>query len=248
MRVAVVVVGVAACGRIGFETGTGELTTYPEAVIADGAIAYWRFGDSGDQLIDELGGAPGSYAAACERGEPGALRDDADPAVRFVDGCSATLDDRFGFEGTAAFSIEVWVAADDQEFGHVFTKQTRGGGNQPDDGYAFLVTPDGAKAERAVGGSIVETDEMPMSPAGFTYLVGVYDGSALRLYADAVQIGVAAADARLLPDTPVAAIIGRTTGGNQFVGVLDELALYARVLDATQIQRHHALGRDGPMP
>lgn len=77
------------------------------------------------------------------------------------------------------------------------------------------------------------------------HLVATWDGTTKRIYLDGVEIGAGKAWAGTLATTTQTTRLSvpETTGTNQgFVGTLDDTALYATALSATQIAKHHQLG------
>jgi len=219
-------------------------TSYHAAVLADSPAAYYRLGENGGTTAhDEIAGMDGTIAGACTFNVPGALAGDADGALQF-DGstCKITLANAaFGFPGTAAFTIESWVSTSmDASFHQVFSKETRDAQN-PIDGYGVLVSPTGFTFERVVGtASNFKTPPYLVSP-GFHHFVAVYTGSEIRIYIDGSLAG-STPDTRPLNAVAAPPIIGGSTVGNFYTGVIDELAVYPVALSAARIAIHHRLG------
>jgi hypothetical protein len=87
---------------------------------------------------------------------------------------------------------------------------------------------------RAAAGAIV---------VGSTYhLVGVYDGSALRLYINGVQVASSSVSGSIRTNSN-ALFIGSSNGSSQFFrGTIDEVAVYSTALTATQVANHRTAG------
>jgi hypothetical protein len=227
--------------------GTGPVV-YRAAVLADGASAYWRLGErSGTQAGDEGSRhLVGTYQAGCVLGAPGALAGDPDTAVTFdggscwVDlGSIATVD----FPGVATFSVEAWIkpSVHDALYHHVFSAESFSTSRQ---GYALLLEePNGLSFERFVSGSNAKAWVATNPSSGvFTYVVGTFDGSALKLYVDGKEVA-SAPDARSAPPQAGTAFIGVSGAGTyQFAGDLDEVAVYPKALAADRISAHYAIG------
>jgi hypothetical protein len=226
-------------------------------VIDDAPLGYWRLGESaGPTAADEMDTYPGTYGGACTFGGPGALAGDANPAVRFdgVDrtSCNVDLGDHFAFGGTAAFSIEAWVAyeAGGYQYQHVFTREMRNSG--PVDGYAFAAYTTGGDAvyiERVVGGADNVTAMVPITTA-YHHTVATYDGAMLLVYVDGQQ-AAGLPDATVIGNFAMSAFIGAGPDPgnldiNYFRGRIDEVAVYDHVLAPARIQVHYTIGTNGP--
>ncbi len=223
-------------------------TNYGQAVIGDGPLAYWRLDEtSGTDVADSAGHSSGPFNATYENSPPldqtGVMKDGSgSPSVDF-DGTNhmvlgadwAALD----FAGTAAFSLESWLNTDNVNgVVIIIQKQTGGAGDGWElirNGSAVNVARVGATSHGVTAGTIVAgTDH---------HVVGTYDGTTLRLYLDAVEVG---ADATVVSmnANAVALSIGRDSvlGTNRFNGRLDEVAVYGRALTGTEIAEHYAIG------
>jgi hypothetical protein len=251
VRATVLVLGLLGCGRIGFaplaEDDPAEPTRYRDVVLEDAPVAYWRLADTDGVARDELGHADGTYSGACRPAVAGALTADADRAAGF-DGatCQIVVPDRFGFPGTAAFSIEVWTSlAATTGWQHFFMSERRDADN-PIDGYSLLSSPGGVYFERVANRNNRSAGSYAMPGGVFVHLVGVYDGAQVSLYADGALIDSTAATASIAAFSG-APVIGASSAGIGFVGgVLDELAIYDHALAPERIQLHHEIGQFGP--
>ena len=112
----VVLVGCGACGRLGFDR-----TDAPDAAVGycptvDSPVGYWRLDEPTGPLAKDASGNgnDGSYLGALTFGVPGVLPASADTAVQFSETAPGfvELGDKFGFFGTAAFSVEAWIRAE----------------------------------------------------------------------------------------------------------------------------------------
>jgi hypothetical protein len=220
--------------------------SYRDAVLADGPVGYWRMGDAGSAVRDETGNHDGATTGSCTRGAPGALTGDSDHALEF-DGinCQVTIGNFFAFPANAPYTVEAWASP--HAIGntmHIFTKQTRSGGG-PVDGYALLVTASGSRWERTVATDNVTPLDIPIAAAMYSHLVGVYDGSALVMYVDGIA-GTPKPNPVPMTSFSAAVFIGATSEGKFFDGLIDEVAVYDKVLAADRIQLHHRIGMAGP--
>ncbi|MDF2691899.1 MAG: Autotransporter adhesin [Labilithrix sp.] len=224
------------------ESGSSVITTaYRDAVIADGPIAYWRFGESsGTVAVDASGrGNHARYSGSCAFGTEGALASDPDTAVGF-DGATtgvSGLGSAFDPSGTKAFSIEGWVKPLLIEGGsrRFFSREWSTPSGRQNIGMALSPTA-GLIFERWVDGAVLEV-AIATATGSFVHVVGTYDGRALALYKDGVLAGTVA-DVR--PATVADALF--FMGGSDFRGVLDEVAVYDQALSAERVKVHHDLG------
>ncbi|TMQ10545.1 MAG: LamG domain-containing protein [Deltaproteobacteria bacterium] len=243
----------AGCGRLGFQSqlppgdgsaldGPGDgRASYRDAVLADAPLGYWRLGDTGSTLHDEIGRHDGNSTGACATGTTGALAGDGDAALGF-DGasCAVTLGSAFGFPDNTPFSVEAWVSPRTfMATQHIFTKQHRLGG--PVDGYALLLYGGAARWERVVNQVNTRPGDVSVAISTYTHLVGVYDGAAMVLHVDGIA-GTPAADTDPMNAIADTAYIGASPEGNFFDGAIDEVAVYDHALPADRIRVHHNLG------
>jgi hypothetical protein len=225
---------------------------YAAAVLADQPIAYLRLGDSpppdgGTPTLTDLV-APGRLTIV--RGSPrfgdvGALAGDPDHALGFSGSDFVQFGQAFGFPGTAPFTLEFWAKpANSTGFEHLFTKQDRGP-TPVKEGYAVWWTNGSFGFERFEDGGIRATSGPASAPSGYTYIVATYDGATMRLYLDGQLTSPGTNDPRSLSD-PIAPPIlaaASTVGEAAFVGSIDELAIYDKVLLDTRIVAHFEAAR-----
>jgi hypothetical protein len=244
----VLVAAVAACGRSGFEqhplieaSVVDAPRTYRDAVIAAQPVAYWRFGDSDTMVRDEIGGAPGSFTGGCTTGVVGAIGGDADTAMALDGTCRILLGSGFEFDGNAPYAIEVWIHTSlNTIYQQVFGRETRDT-QDPIDGYELVVAPVGLQIERVIATANNKTPVVTFATDRYIYVVAQYTGTTQQVWVDGVQVAQSI-DARMTLANGAPALAGASTMGNYLTGAMDELAVYGRALDASEIQLHHALG------
>ena len=78
-------------------------------------------------------------------------------------------------------------------------------------------------------------DDLPLGK--WTHVALTYDGSRLRLYRNAEEVGSAAVAGSIRDASGPLRIGGRVPGGGWFKGVLDEVRVYNRALSAAEIRR-----------
>ena len=243
---------------------------YPAAVQADQPIAWWRLDDGagspnratqGLTAIDIIGERNGLYTTNVQVGVPGYSAADLDTAAAFGTLASKSyvgpisgID--FSTQGpNAEFSVEAWVRASPQTTDNgIVTVGYGSGGEQFDldanNGWRFLV--------RQPSGTVSFIAASAKPDGRWHHLAGVCDQAKgfVGLYIDSVLSGKASITpgaGLLAPTTPL--FIGARYGFStstfpdlQFVGSIDEVALYDYPLSAAQVRNHFdpALSSDLP--
>jgi hypothetical protein len=242
---------------VGSFSGTALGAAYPDAVLADSPIAYWRLNETNERPPDvatnsgSLGPAGhGLYYGAPLHQQPGALAGDADPAVTF-DGILQKLDvpHHDALNPSGALTVELCVKATGgqgtlrsplssrhiptaQGFGCLFSATL---GNQ----WEFR-THNGVTANKVVGGAV--------QLGTWTHLAGLYYGTATRLYVNGVPVGFPVTNSYAPnPATPLRIGGGANEGSGAFFwpGSIDEVAIYHTALSAARIAAHYTTGTNG---
>ncbi|MEO6418889.1 MAG: LamG domain-containing protein [Polyangiaceae bacterium] len=241
----------------GTDTGIDAGTTYAAAVLASSPIAYYRLDETSGSIISSaVFGAPhGTFTRGVTLGTLSPITSSpsnraATFALKDANDSDLSFGNNFAFEGTASFTIEVWVKPGLALSGgqmHVFSKADRIAGG-PLTGWSVCI--DSASVlgtnvwvERVVGATSILSPKTSIVPGKFTHVVAVYDGS-LTIYTNGSAF-VGPADARAITATTTSAFAGSADGlsGYGFVGELDELAIYDKALTHAQILAHYMIGK-----
>lgn len=228
---------------------------YPfgQAVLADRALGYWRLDEAGGTIAhDYLAGNNGTYTTKVLLGQPGDKLLDTHAAARFgslatSNSCVTNIAVDFATSGNAAFSVEAWVNGGAQTSdaglvtkgygsgGEQFNLDCGGGGHA----FRFFVRDAGGSAHLAT--STIVPDNR------WHHLVGVCDetNGFVYLYVDgtnAAQTSIAA-NVGILSSALPASIGSRQSGAgtafdSQFVGYMEEVAIYGRALSSNQVWTH----------
>jgi len=220
---------------------------YVNAVLADGPALYLRFGETSGTTAKAVVGGNGTYSAAgITLGAPGAIAGDTDRAATLTDGFGRiTVASGFAFEGTSAFSIEIWANPSAMNTGYGFiadhtdwTADRRG--------WSFLVGTEGIRLERwanniergGVGAAAI-------SAGTWHHVVASFDGGVLRIYVDGVRAAATPNTVALTARTSTLTIGGDSCCGAEdaFIGSIDELAIYDKALNDTQVAAHYAAAK-----
>jgi concanavalin A-like lectin/glucanase superfamily protein len=229
--------------------------TYRDTILADGPLAYWRFGDAqGPVISDEMVQHPGTASSkGLTYGVPGLLA--GNTAMSF-DGSSGTVDVAGGWDflNKSPYSFEVWVklGKPTNDYPRILSKEEN---NSPRQGYLILagVAPDGGSpffgSERWFNDDniLAAFYHGPVSGTDWTHVVARYDGVTGSMFVNGALTDTAgnAADPGIVA-VANAFTIGATSGhGSHFSGSLDELAVYGKSLSDAEILAHYNAGLAG---
>jgi hypothetical protein len=231
-----------ACGRIGYEVPDGDTgggDPYAETVLAANPVAYFRFDEAGGSTARSLvGGLSATYEGTFSFGKPGI----AGNACAEFDNATTrvVLGDVFPFAGNAAHTLEAWVRP-----AEAFTDTRFIFNRGPSEGYTVYTGATYTLYARTTGGTefcYSAGDGLPAN--AWTHVVATYDGSASRFYLDGVQTGANIGSPGPIGQIATPLVIGDSSGGQfyKFHGCIDEVAIYGRALDASEVAMHHTLG------
>lgn len=234
----------------GADGGTTSPSAYASAVLADKPTIYWRLGDfssSAGTVKDSSGnGRNGSASANGIFSEPSLVSGDPDGALRFTAGTSLErpAEADLGFLNQAPFTLECWVkiGAATVNGAPLVARSENGGGQSY--GYALYIDQSRAFIGRYEGDGNGAAFASPsaLSPDTPHHIVGVYDGKAIRLSVDGVELGFSNTAVALQAHS-LAFTVGKLAGNTgAFVGTIDEVALYSYALPAARIAEHHRVG------
>lgn len=222
---------------------------YPDEVLADNPVAYWRLGEaSGEIASDVTGQHPGTYVNGVVLGAPGALAGDTNSAATF----SAAAQTKIEVPYTAAlnppaFTIECWarVTGNAGVYRSPLTSRHIAPGNATS-GYIFYAgnnnrwqfwTGPGSGWQNMQGPTIVEGE--------WAHLVGTYDGTTKRFYVNGAEVGSVLTTVQLNQNSLLR--IGGGASENEvgdlfFEGDIDDVAVYNSALSAERVAAHYQAG------
>jgi hypothetical protein len=217
-------------------------------VLEDSPLGYWRLDESESRIAkDEMGCNHGIYAGGVQTMRTGAV---GTGTAVFLDGDGAriVLGDVLDFEGSAQFSLEAWIrpqlSTTDDKYRRIIDKGTV----EPHLGYFLEIHELELILERWSSGSsdIAKFTNLPrLSDGEYLHVVGTHDGNELLLYLDGIEVDAGVADG-IMPDLDVALVFGSNEADtNNFIGELDEVAIYGHALSAARIAEHRSAGLAG---
>lgn len=218
---------------------------YFGTALADGPLAYWRFGSGG---TDETSPPSDATVYGGSLGQPGALAGDPDGSMS-CNGAAmcAYVSEENETNPYWSLSIEAWVktssTAEQTIFGHNnhgVRLWAQGGG------FHFKWTTDINGNGWTVG-----------TPGGYAdgswhHVVAVFENwtGTIRIYVDGIEKGSFSQGGAgsVYYSTSAASIGGDWGNQSNFTGSLDELAFYGSALTATQVATHYAARVHQPLP
>jgi hypothetical protein len=236
--------GDGAAGTDATSTTDGAASSaYAREVLADSPLFYLRFGETGGTTAhDEKHAFDGTYPSFGARfAVPGALAGDPNGAIHLDGQAPITMPATADFTGTASFSVEVWLQRDAAQSGLAFVVDhedwtgVRAGWN-------LLGGSDGLGFERYAN----DTDHASVSAAAppadtWHHVLATWDGTILRVFVDGALGSSSGVNAVSIPALGKPFSIGGqncSCTGNAFVGAIDELAVYDKVLTGDRALAH----------
>jgi hypothetical protein len=224
---------------LGSFTTAGAVADYSSEVLADSPLGYWRLGESvGSVASDSSGnGRNGTYVGS-GLGAAGAIDGDSDTAAAFDGNDYVNLPTYAGLE-PALVSAEAWVQTSSNSVGVILRSRSYGYGVQVDGsgipGFFAFPSPDAI---------LVALGTTPVNDGAWHHLVGTFDGSVARIYADGALAGSSGSTPGDVFYITSGNAIGRDGSCDCFYvnGSLDEVALYGTALSASRVLAHYQAG------
>ena len=227
-------------GRVRERTA-GE--SYRSIILADTPQHYYRLDETSGTTLNDSSSTPtnGSYnTTGVSYGTSGATGDDKNTAASF-DG-STGYASASGFATNSTFTIEAWVKASAAQNDRGIAGKWRSAGEASPGGAMLWLDSSGHYTlvlTNAPSNYLTTTSSPTLG--GWDYLVGTFDGTALRLYLNGVLIGKKSYTGSFgAPTNPFE--IGRYAGVNTtaFNGAIDDVALYNYPLSQQQVAIHYS--------
>src|SRR6266540_3052421 len=240
-------------------SATPTSSPYGATVLADGPVAYWRLGEtSGTAYKDSTGhtsDATLNSQANATQGLLGAIVNDGDKALRWN---SASPYLRVPHNAVLnlgnVLSVEAWVKPSDLNARRTIYSNrlaNAAGGFSLDVGPADGTQP-GSVTVATPGWYNVITANNVVGTDRWYHVVYVRSGVAVgqqKVYVNGVEVGLAVDSPIAFADNTDDKLIGAGTNiGLQFVGDMDEVAVYNRALTPSQVQAHYTAGTSAGSP
>ncbi|UZN04315.1 PKD domain-containing protein [Cellulomonas sp. S1-8] len=239
-------------------TGAGApvLGDYASRVLADNPAGYWRLSEGSGTFRDWTSWADASSGSGVGRGAPGALTGDTDGAATFTGmGASRAYTTR-QVVAPHRLSVETWFRTTSTTGGVLVSfGNSRSTSNSSSHDRKLYMGADGRLTFGIYPARVREiTSIAAYNDGAWHHAVATLGRDGMQLFVDGTS--VAARDDvtfgqyyngywRIGGDT----IAGWPQAGEQnFVGELDEVAIYHRALTAEDVAVHRSLGLSGEMP
>jgi alpha-tubulin suppressor-like RCC1 family protein len=229
-------------------------STYAQTILGDTPQAYWRLDElSGTTFADSTGrGNTGTLNSGVTLGAPGAIASDpTDTSVLLgtATGVHINVASPPAISTTGGVSLEAWVNPISTAGSGPTVVSLNASSNLGT--YNLTVTTSGTNAGLvSFRGGISSTQTGIISSAAgaapngqWSYLVGTFDGTTMKLYVNGTLVTSHTASASLGQ-----ALTSATLGGNNLQGDLDEVAVYGYALTASQVQAHFNASISTPTP
>ena len=219
---------------------------YADEVIADSPVAWWRLDEtSGTTANDAIGSNHGTYSGATLDQSP---LINAGRSVSFSgssSGISVADADALSFVSTA-FTLECWVKTSASgSTGSLLAKDTSGSVWAE---YNLYMLSDGkVRCDVRSGNSdtpkVQATTVVAVNDGNRHHVVATFTPSnTLKIYVDKVERASASHAIASSYNSSASLRVGRASGGSEFAGLLDEVALYASGLSAARVAAHYDAG------
>ena len=243
-------------------TGTNPPRHYPQAVLHDSPLFYWRLGQkSGTTAWDATkSGRTGIYQGGAALGRPGAITGGTDTAVALNGQSNGYVTAAKIMNNPQAFSAEMWFKTTTNRGGRLlgFGSSQTGTSSTYDRQIYMMNNGQLVFGVYNHGIHVLETSHV-YNDGQWHYVVATLGSSGMRLYVDGSAVGsdptTTTAEAyngywRVGGDnlagrwslTPLLTNSQGTTEPNSFylMGTVDEVAVYGRALSAASVAAHYA--------
>jgi len=227
----------------------GDSEGYAQAVLSDAPVAYWRLDEASGNFIDKIAATVGTPAGTITRSQVGALADGTTAAL--FDGITGQVSATIANPGVGDFTLEAWVKPNGSQPNggtNAFLDKSQGLGGGNFTGYWAALNgliPFVFFNDTTAGSYIYQNlGGTPVVDAVWSHLVFVFvrTGS-ITAYINGAPVGSVSISTRTATVAPTSSlfIAKEPLNGMFFKGAIDEAAIYHYALSAQQITNHYAL-------
>ncbi|MBI2895929.1 MAG: LamG domain-containing protein [Deltaproteobacteria bacterium] len=212
----------------------GSEDRYLDEVLADRPVGYWRLDEVElPDAVDASGnGNDGLYQDGVTLGVLGALAS-GNTAARFDLG-NMSIGDRFDFEGSSPFSVELWIEPGQDYDGVVLAKTdwVEGKGYL---GWLLVIHLADGNLVFYREDDLVRGPRLP--PGEFSHVVVTFDGELLVMYVDGEELGRSTSGDSVTP-TEAPLLVAGPSEWKYLAATIDEVALYDEALTEARVLAH----------
>jgi hypothetical protein len=195
------------------------------------------------RVADSKGSNTGDYWFSSHLDIPGALASDGNTAVTFASTSSyITIPDAAALDLGDTMTAEFWIKRANSATG-IQSIVDKGSGS-----FKIYLNANKlvlAKSSGTGAGTVIATQAATITDAIWHHVAVVKNGSGTcYIYLDGTQVASGSGSGKTLTNTASPLTVGSATTSEDFVGSVDELALYSTALSATTIAGHSAIGHD----
>jgi hypothetical protein len=228
---------------------------YPNAVLADHPVAFYRLDDTGTTMADAgTNGLNGTYGSAVTHGAGSLVPNTIDPGTGFNGGAwSATKIATVAQSSTlqpANVSIEAWVS--EKSINSAGFIDLVSYGSQSGQGYTLQLTTSNTLSLylSTTGGSSYVAATTVLTPGSAYHVVATYDGANAKIYINGTLEGTSTGGTAIsyagIGTYGLSIGAGQNTGRQVFNGTLDDVSVFNAALTSTQVSAHYAAGQVVP--
>lgn len=237
---------------------------YPNAVIHDNPIAFYRLDDSGSTLTDYgPNGLSGSYGSTVTHGAGSLVPNTIDPAASFPGGAwSANALVTVAHNTTlqpSNITIEAWISEQAANSSGGYIDLVSYGPQNSGQAYSLQLSPSNTLSAYVAAVNTPGYSQLVgntvLTPGTAYHVVMTYDGTAPKIYINAVaETGTAygASTGGNISYAGVGTTYGLSVGAGQstsrvvFNGTIDDVSIYSSALSSTQVSTHDAAAQAAP--
>lgn len=222
---------------------SGMVTSYSAGILAtSGLVGYWRCNNPTSPITDSVGSNNFTYVSGTVAyAQTGALTNDQDASVSSSGSSCWSKASWTLLTGASARSLEGWMRVPppsaSNQLGIIYygSQTTRS---------VFGIRATASQLNLETWGDDINYNTIVPWNGSWHHVVGTYDGvTALALYLDGVQVATKTLGGVLTTTASSTAKLGGNLWDAAFTGNLDEVALYNRVLTASEVATHYSLGK-----
>lgn len=231
-------------------------SAYATAVLNDGPVNYWRFGDPAGSTTatDSAGSATLTEQPGVVEGSAGAINGDSDTAAAFSGTSTGTSSTSTLINGPTVFSLETWIKTTTTSGGKIIGFGSSSSGTSGRYDRHIYMDNSGRLIFGTYDGSVhTLTTPDRYNDGAWHHVVATLSSSGAAFYVDGKTVGTGSFTTAE-PGTGYWRVGGdnlnnwpNTPSSPWFKGTIDDTAVYTKALTSTQVRDHYtASGRTAP--